>query len=542
MKKIHNLVLLFSIIIFNFLPFGEGKWGCLYSQSVTQSPITYTQFQVSIGGSGTDVAHSIIQTTDGGYALAGYTWSFGGGSNAYIVKIDASGMLQWTRILGGTGWDDIASIIQTNDGGYIAAGSSIFKLDKNGTLEWCENISGWGNSIVQTSDNGYALAGYTDSFGAGQSDMFIVKLDSSAALQWARTVGGTGSDIAYSIIQTSDRGYAVAGISSLGIGLFTVIKLNDSGNLQWARTFVGTFPRSIIQTNDGGYAVVGRSPPTPYKFYIIKLGSTGELHWTRTVWLRDADIAKSIIQTTNGEYVVAGFTEYVEGYPDWYIVMLDSMGTLEWSRVVEGGAGLGDEAYSIIQTMDGGYAVAGVKDLFDPADDMYVVKYDSSWNTCGSNDSFVTSQFGILDTMSSVTPTVTSPTGFITPRTLVIGSGGTATMICVTGIQPISNKIPVSFRLYQNYPNPFNPITKIKFDVPHVGQSHVFDLRIIIYDILGREVTTLVDQELNSGTYEVKWDGTNYPSGVYFYRLEAEDASASHSTRFVETRKLVLIK
>jgi hypothetical protein len=554
MNKIYNFVLLLSIIIFYFLPLGEsatgGRWGCLLSQPVTQvrvrsypSQVSYSRFQVSIGGTGTDVAHSIVQTTDGGYALGGYTFSFGGG-RAYIVKIDASGMIQWTRTFGGSAWpDDIGSVIQTSDGGYIAAGTSIFKLDKNGTLQWCKNFSGESYSVIQTSDNGYALAGYTDSLGAGQTDMFIVKLDSSGALQWARTVGCTGADYAYSIVQTSDGGYAVTGTGCSGIGLITVVKLNSLGSLQWARNFVGEDVSSIIQTADGGYAVAGRGSPE-FPFYIVKLDSSGLLQWTRTVWLRDGNIAKSIIQTSDGGYAVVGYTHHIEGYPDWYIVKLDSTGMLQWSKVIGGGMEFGDGAYSIIKTIDGGYAVAGDKDSFEPAGDMYIVKYDSGWNTCGNNDSFVTSQSGTIDSIISVTPTVTSPTGFITPRTPVVGSGGSITAICVTGIQPISNKIPVSFKLYQNYPNPFNPVTKIKFDIPTplnppfakggTAKPGGF-VKLTIFDILGREAAVLVNEELKTGTYEVTWDGENHSSGIYFYRMTTED-------KLIDTKKLVLLK
>jgi Secretion system C-terminal sorting domain/Domain of unknown function (DUF5122) beta-propeller len=536
MKKLYYILFTFHFAI-------GGSLLTIYSQPLTQermsgysSPITqYTQFQLSIGTPNTDVAHSIIQTTDGGYAVAGYTWQ--GGFYAYIAKLDASGTLQWTRTLGGTGDDIISSIIQTNDGGYIAAGSSIFKLDSNGMLGWCENISGWGNSIIQTSDGSYVVAGYTNSYGAGGYDMFIIKLNSSGTLQWARTIGGTGWDSAYSIIQTADGGYAVAGISSLGIGLFTVIKLNNSGNLQWARTLDGDDANSIVQTTDGGYAVVGRSPPIPYKFYVIKLDSTGTLQWGRTVGLRDADNAKSIIQTFDGGYAVVGSTSYIEGNLDWYIVKLYSTGTLEWSRVITGATGSLGEAFTIIKTLDSGYAIAGFKDSFEPAGDMYIVKYDSNWNTCSSNDSLVSSSPGTLGTITTVTPIVTSPTSFITPRTPTVGSGGTATMICVTGIQPVSNEVPVSFKLYQNYPNPFNSMTKIKYQI-----SKREDVNLKIFDVLGHEITTLVDETLSPGIYEAEWDGENYPSGVYFYRLEASDALPSLSTRFAETRKLVLIK
>lgn len=525
MRKLITIYILtaFWALLVNAQPVTQ-EWVKMHPTPITQ----YSQFQIGIGGTQTDVAHSIIQTTDGGYAVAGYTWSFGGGSNAYIAKLDASGSLQWTRTLGGTGWDDISSIIQTTDGGYIAVGSSIFKFDANGTLEWCEDISGGSSCIIQTLDGGYAVAGNTNTFGAGQYDMFIVKLNSSGMLHWARTLGGTGSDYAFSIVQTIDSGYALTGISSLGTGLFTVIKLNNSGFPQWAKTIDGD-ASSIIKTTDGGFAVVGRTPPIPYDYYIIKLDSAGVLQWTRTVGLRDANIAKSIIQTSDGGYAVAGYTQYIEGYPDWYIVKLDTAGVVEWSRVVGGGMEAGDEAFSVIRTMDGGYAVAGVKDAFNPSGDMFIVKYDSNWYTCNSNDSLVSSYSGTGGTITTVIPIVTSPTGFITPCTPVVGSGGTGTIICVTGVEPISSEVPVSFKLYQNYPNPFNGKSKIKYQI-----SKTVDVRLEIFDVLGQGITTLVNETLKPGIYEAEWDGDNYSSGVYFYRLETKG--------FIETRKLVLIK
>jgi hypothetical protein len=535
MKKLFYILFTFHISLL-----------AVYTQPVSQelvrihpSPISqYTQFQVTIGTPNTDVAHSIIQTADAGYAVAGYTWA--GGFYAYIAKLDASLMLQWTRTFGGTGDDNISSIIQTIDGGYVAAGSSIFKLDANGTLQWCENISGESGSIIQTTDGGYAVAGSTNSFGAGQTDMFILKLNSAGILQWARTVGGTGWDYAYSIIQTTDGGYAVAGSTPFAGGLnIFAIKLNASGALVWAKTVGGPGDDegySIIQTIDGGCAVAGitRDLSADLLFYIVKLNSAGALQWTRKVGLRNNNIAHLIMQTTDGGYAVAGYASYIEGFPDWYIVKLDSTGTLEWSKVVGGGIEIGDEAYSIIKTVDGGYAVAGVKDSFEPAGDMYIVKYDSNWNTCNSNDSLVSSSSGTWGTLTTVTPIVTSPNGFITPRTPTMGSGGTATMICVTGIQPVSNKIPVSFKLYQNYPNPFNPVTKIKFDIPAVGVQYTEPLRLVIYDILGREVTVLVNKELKPGTYEVNWNADNNASGIYFYSLQTDG--------FFESKKMALIK
>ncbi len=167
---------------------------CVWAQALT------------IGGSGDDWGYSIIQTSDGGYAVAGRTESFGAGeADVYVVKLDEHGSLQWTRTIGGS----------KDDEGY---------------------------SIIQTSDGGYAVAGKTNSFGAGWADVYVVKLDGGGNLQWTRTIGGSEDDEGWSIIQTSDGGYAVAGCTgSFGAGGSDVyvVKLDGSGNLQWTRTIGG---------------------------------------------------------------------------------------------------------------------------------------------------------------------------------------------------------------------------------------------------------------------------------------------------------------
>ncbi len=180
-------------------------------------------------GVGNDYPRSIIQTTDGGFAIAGYTTSFGAGSNDFLVlKLTSDGSLSWARTFGGTGVDDAHSIIQTQDGGFV-------------------------------------VAGYTRNFGAGNSDFLVLKLASNGSLSWARTFGGTGVEEAYSFIQTQDGGFAVVGATtsfSAGNSDFLVLKLTSDGSLSWARTFGGTnydAPYSIIQTQDGGFAVAGPS-------------------------------------------------------------------------------------------------------------------------------------------------------------------------------------------------------------------------------------------------------------------------------------------
>ncbi len=138
----------------------------------------------------------------------------------------------------------------------------------------------------------------------------------------------------------------------------------------------------------------------------------------------------------------------------------------------------------------------------------------------------------------------------ITNNYIFIASSSGSTSYCVyrrplselVGIKPVSEQIPSHFRLFQNYPNPFNPVTKIKFEIPSVGNAYMRSVQIKIYDLLGKEITTLVNEDLNPGTYEVSWDGSNYPSGVYFYKLTAGDANTKFGARFSETKKLVLMK
>jgi len=145
----------------------------------------------------------------------------------------------------------------------------VVKLDSEGNVVWTKTIGGSltdvALSIIQSSDGGYAVAGETSSFGAGDSDMYVVKLDSEGNVVWTKTIGGSDFDAAYSIIQSSDGGYAVAGYTlSFGAGGFDmyVVKLDSEGNVQWTKTIGGSFYNfawSIIQSIDGGYAVAGET-------------------------------------------------------------------------------------------------------------------------------------------------------------------------------------------------------------------------------------------------------------------------------------------
>jgi hypothetical protein len=408
-------------------------------------------FCKAIGGPASEEGNSLIQTSDGGYAIAGFTQSFGAGKwDVYVVKLDANGNLQWTKTIRGGGG---SSLIQTADGGYAIAGDTysfgaglldvyVVKLDAHGNLQWTKTIGGKkediGFSLVQTSDGGYAIAGFTQSFGAGKWDVYVVKLDANGNLQWTKTIGGPKDDQGFSLIQTSDGGYAVAGFTkSFGAGEADVyvVKLDANGNLQWTKTIGGEYfdgGSSLIQTTDGGYAIAGATQSFGaglLDVYVVKLDANGNLQWTKTIGGPASEIGNShsLIQTADGGYAIAGFTQsFGAGEWDVYVVKLSANGNLQWTKTI--GEKDWDEGHSLIQTSDGGYVIAGSTSSFGAGGaDVYVIKLDKNGKACCAVSQ--TSQVGSGGTLSSPTSSIGSG-GTLTAPTPSTSSGGTLTTQC----------------------------------------------------------------------------------------------------------------
>jgi len=411
-------------------------------------------FCKAIGGPAGEAGKSLIQTSDGGYAIAGTTTSFGaGGWDVYVVKLDANGNLQWTKTIDGQASEEGNSLIQTSDGGYAIAGYTysfgaggadvyFVKLDAHGNLQWTKTIGGpadeIGFSLIQTSDGGYAIAGYTKSFGAGSEDVYVVKLDANGNLQWTKTIGGTKNDWGFSLIQTSDGGYAITGFTfSFGAGLVDVdvyvVKLDANGNLQWTKTIGGTkndWGFSLIQTSDGGYAIAGSTRSFGaggLDVYVVKLNANGNLQWTKTIGGPKNDWGYSLIQTSDGGYAIAGYTEsFGAGEADVYVVKLDANGNLQWTKTI--GGENDDRGLSLIQTSDGGYIIAGYTHSFGAGGkDVYVVKLDKNGNACCAVSQ--TSQVGSGGRLGSATPSIGSG-GNLSSPTPSTSSGGTLTNQC----------------------------------------------------------------------------------------------------------------
>jgi hypothetical protein len=203
---------------------------------IVQAGASSTAWTQTYGGDDYDSVEAVIQTSDGGYALTGRTRSFGSGSHElWLIKTDSLGNMEWNKTYGaGSSY----AIVQTSDGGYTIAGSRLIRTDSEGNMQW--NRSGDVTSMIQTSDGGYAMAGYTNFVYGKSADFWLVKTDEMGYRQWSKTYPRGAYDQAQSVIQTSDGGYAITGFTRYfegGGDYFLLIKTDQSGEMEWSKTY-----------------------------------------------------------------------------------------------------------------------------------------------------------------------------------------------------------------------------------------------------------------------------------------------------------------
>jgi hypothetical protein len=452
---------------------------------------------------------------------------------------------QWT--FGGSSWDMGHSVQQTTDGGYIITGETggdvwLIKTDSQGTEEWNKTFVGVegrdvGNSVQQTTDGGYIITGYIHSFGGG--DVWLIKTDSNGDSLWTQTFGDTGRDEGYSVQQTTDGGYIITGYTTES-GDYDVwlIKTDSNGDSLWSQTFGGsdTDPEemsdtevghSVQQTTDGGYIITGWTQSFGnggYNFWLIKTDSNGDSLWTQTFGGNRNDNGRSVQQTTDGGYIITGETG-----GDVWLIKTDSNGDSLWTQTF-GGSG-DDEGNSVQQTTDGGFIIVGKKADQNNYYDIWLIKTDSN------GDSLWTQTFGGTEYDEGNSVQQTTDGGYIiTGTTESFGNGSKDVWLIKTNSKGViletsspTHQLPMDFHLDEPYPNPFNPTTKVKFSIPQSGF-----VSIKVYDLIGNEVSTLVNSDFTSGNHIVQWDGSGQTTGIYFVRME--------SGGFVQTKKVMLLK
>jgi len=355
------------------------------------------EWEKTFGGGFSEEGYSVQQTSDGGYIVAGVSYSSENMDDAYLIKTDGTGNSQWTKTYGGPSTDYGRSVQQTNDGGYIITGQKhssgnyydvyLIKTDESGSTAWSKTYGGsdgdWGWSVQQTNDGGYIVAGFTESFGSGELDVYLIRTNENGDTLWTETYGGSGMEYSKSVDQTNDGGYIVAGYADLsGAEDYDVylIKTDANGNCQWTKTYGGTAwdkGFSVKQTSDGGYIVAGWTASYgsgSCDVYLIKTDENGNSQWTKTYGGTDDDKGYSVCETSDGGYIVAGYTKSSgNGSADIYLIKTDANGNSKWSKTYGGSEY--DECNSLQQTSDGGYILVGMTCSFGSyPGDVYLIK------------------------------------------------------------------------------------------------------------------------------------------------------------------------
>lgn len=287
----------------------------------------------TFGGAGDDLGFSLNTTSDGGFIITGFlNGDDKNARNALLMKTDADGNEVWNRTFGGSEQDEGRSVIQTNDGGYILLGSTasegagnldlwLIKTNATGSEEWSQTYGGpnrdEGRSIQQTQDGGYIIAGRAEPNGAGNLDLWLLRVDENGTEIWSDTWGGSKMDEGWSILETADGGFVVAGrTASSGAGAMDVwlIRTDSAGKEEWKRTFGGTegdVGRFLSEAPDGEYIITGRTRSKgagDFDVWLVMINEDGDLVDDWTYGGNQWDEARGIIVDRNGDYVITGRT------------------------------------------------------------------------------------------------------------------------------------------------------------------------------------------------------------------------------------------
>ncbi|MBN8704097.1 MAG: T9SS type A sorting domain-containing protein [Bacteroidetes bacterium] len=359
----------------------------LFFVCLSSSFFAQDNFLKAFGGANNDFGRGVVQTFDKGYAIIGITSSFGGVTDAYLIKTDSVGTMQWQKNIGGFNVDVGNEIIQTPDSGFAFVGHTssigngaydfyLVKTDKNGNTQWSRAYGGsswdFGYSLAATSDGGYALVGKTYSFGNGNADIYFVKTDANGDTLFTKFFGKGNEEQANSVVATSDGGYFISGFSKSFSGStsqFYYLKLDANGNDLWKKNWGGSGENIIsqaLQTPDGGYAMIGTysNPLTNGKkgSMLIKLNASGDTLWTRSeVKVNETFTGNSVCLNAKGGYTWVGIADFDPYFGiDVNLHEVDGNGDdFSGTTSVIKGENDTDIPYAVKLTSDSGYIVVG---------------------------------------------------------------------------------------------------------------------------------------------------------------------------------------
>ncbi|AXT57259.1 hypothetical protein D1815_16460 [Aquimarina sp. AD1] len=409
------------------------------------------EWSKTFGGSNEDSAVSVVETLDGGYAIAGFTQSLDGDiidktatdSDYWLLKLNQNGDLLWSKTYGGTNEDSATKLIQATDGGFVIVGYSrsndedvstnaglqdlwMIKTNVTGEISW-EKSFGFGGidqafSVIQTANNGYFITGFIEAADIndrgkanknvttlhGGSSFWGIKLDAEGNQEWNHYFGGTGNDRGYDVIQTEDEGYIMIGSSeSIDVNItnnngsydFWIIKINSEGALVWEKSFGGSqidTSYTIEATGDGKYIIVGDTRSndgyiTDAKgvadLWVIQIDTTGNLIWQKSIGGTEFDTGRGIHRMDDGNFILTGNTRSTDqdvsdnkGQADLWNIIINANGDILWNETTGGSAN--DIGFSCIQTSDKKIVVVGNSESNDfdipnnkGSKDLLIIKY-----------------------------------------------------------------------------------------------------------------------------------------------------------------------
>ena len=477
MKKIHLFILL--TLAFNML---------LKAQ---------TTFERTYSDSGITNAYDVIATYDGGYAITGFkTCSMFNCQDFFLLKLDSLGNVEWVRLYDEFGFDDQAnSLIQTTDSGFVMTGFSstppnlgrnvrIVKTDKNGNLLWNRNYGNTGceegYDVEQTFNGGFIIATQADTGGTcNEIQIELIKTDALGIIEWQTQYYNAGQGRAVAVEQTADSGFVCTGVTNFiitttsGEDVF-LLKTDKNGNEQWVKFYGNEGSErgeDVIVSSDGGFVIAGYGGTTNALAYVIKTDLLGDTIWTQTYPHWDQTYGAGIIEDNFSNYLITG-NSALTGNSSLYLLKTNSVnGTKIWEKTFKDTPNSNTSANSIALTQDGGYIMCGITSGTPPTR-VYVVKTDTA---------------GLIVGINEITPTTTSTVNV--------------------------------------YPNPFNNYTTVDLTELLLTNNSI---EVALMDLTGKLLF-----ETTTTEHLFKLYNENYPKGMYLLMIKNE-------TQLITTTKLII--
>ncbi len=447
----------------------------------------------------------------------------------------------WTKTYGGSYWDGGSFVSETPDRGYIITGYTasysvggadvwLIRTDENGNTLWTRTYGGaeydWGRCVQVTSDSGYIIVGYTESYGVGGADVWLIRVNQNGDTLWTKTYGGTEDDRGSCIQVTSDSGYIiVGGTGSYGVGGDVwLIRTDNNGDTLWTKTYGGIKSdegRCVQVTSDDGYIIAGSTESYgagQSDFWLIRTDKNGDTLWTRTYGNTYDDEGYFVQETPDSGFIITGNVMH-----NACLIRTDKNGNTLWTKVYEDTNCMWTASFCVEQTSDEGYILTGYAYVCHTADetDLRIIRTDKDGNPLWIRD-YGENDWYDFDDGSCIRKT-SNGDYIIVGSTESYGAGKADVWLLKiedVGIEEITDTIHNTFSVFRNFPNPFNNNTIIKYEL-----SEATKVNIVIYNLSGQKVAELLKKFQSSGHHTITWDGRNnfdkkLSSGVYFCRIE----------------------